>query len=754
MVRRYRPLRVLTRLVALVVCGFLGGVMVAAAAFPAVGLAGLSAKSASDSFEALPTELKAPVLPETSKLVAADGSLITTFFDQNRMPVAFKDIPPVLRQAIIAAEDARFEEHNGVDPQGVIRAFVANQNSGEVTQGASTLTQQYVRNVLRYSAKTRAEYRAATERTAARKIREMRYAIALEERLTKDEILERYLDIAYFGNGGYGAASASQAYFSRTPKQLTLAQAAMLAGMVKSPSAYNPIGRPPGPAKDRRDYILQRMANLRLISQADADKAKKEALGLKPAKARGSCVTGVAAYGFYCGWFLDWWRSNPAFGPTPQIRERNLRTGGYQIRAAVDPRMQRAAQRAADSQTKRTSRFANGIVLIQPGTGQVKAMAITRTYSLKDNPGGQDYPNTVNPLLTGSTISPGYQAGSTFKMFTMVAALRKGMPLNTKIHAPYQYRTIYTSFGPASCGGKYCPKNAGQAMTGLHTMWSGFGESVNTYFIQLQQKATVLSAVRSAEDLGIVFRASKDRQNKRNLVKYGPNSEWGSFTLGTAQVTPLDMANAYATVAARGRHCKPMPVVKIVDRTGKALAAGNPSCRQVIPRDVADAATDAARCPVGDPAVGSCTHPGGGPTARSVGNEITRPIAGKTGTTDLNRSAWFVGFTPNLAGAAFYVDPDAPNTSSVPSSRVPITVFKQAMKNSLVYLPTMNFVRPTPMRAYANNKYVDPNPTPDPREKKKKRKKPEEPSSPPTSPPSSPPTSPPTPPAPARLRTQ
>jgi membrane peptidoglycan carboxypeptidase len=453
MVRSFRPLRVLTRVIALVMCGLMGGVMVAAAAFPAVGLAGLSAKSASESFDGLPTELKTPVLPQTSNLYASNGALITKFYDQNRVPVALKDIPMVMRHAIIAAEDSRFYQHNGVDPQGMIRAFVANQNSGEVTQGASTLTQQYVRNVLRYSAKTRAEYRSATERTAIRKMREARLAMALEEKLTKDEILERYLDIAYFGNGGYGMGSAAQAYFSVPPSKLTLAQSAMLAGMVKSPSVYSPIGRDGSAATDRRNYILDRMVNLGFISQLDADTAKKQPLGLRPAKPLGSCATGVRAWGFYCGWFLDWWKSNPAFGETPQLRERNLRTGGYQIYTALDPRMQAAAQAAADSQTKRTSRFANGIVLIEPGTGRVKGMGITRTYSLADNPAGRDYPNTVNPLLTGSAVSPGYQAGSTFKMLTMVAALRQGMPLNTKIVAPYQYRSIFKSESEASCGG-------------------------------------------------------------------------------------------------------------------------------------------------------------------------------------------------------------------------------------------------------------------------------------------------------------
>jgi len=252
-------------------------------------------------------------------------------------------------------------------------------------------------------------------------------------------------------------------------------------------------------------------------------------------------------------------------------------------------------------------------------------------------------------------------------------------------------------------------------------MWSGFGESVNTFFVQLEQRATVKAAVKTAEDLGIVFRSFKDQQNKAAVQEY-PNGDWGSFTLGTAQVTPLDMANAYATVAARGKRCNPLPVFKILDRYGRPVPAAAPSCRQVIPPDVADAAADAAHCPVGRGAAGPCTHPGGGPTAASVGRTIDRPIAGKTGTTDRNRAAWFIGFTPNLAGAAFYVDPDAPNTSSVPNSRVPIEVFKETMDVALQYVPLADFTPPTRMRAYGNAEFIWPDPADEKADAKKEKK--------------------------------
>jgi membrane peptidoglycan carboxypeptidase len=672
--------------------GFIAGIALALISSPFAIAAGLGTKKVADAYNKLPYELDIVDVPMASFLYTTDGKKIASFFDEYRFSTPLRKVPEYMRNAIISAEDARFYEHSGVDPRGIVRAFVSNNNSGN-TQGASTITQQYVRNILLAKAKTPKEKEAATERTYERKIQEARFATNVEKRFTKDEILERYLNVAYFGHQGYGIGPASQIYFSKPVEKLTIAESALLAGLVKSPSEYDPLRNKNSNAKPRRDYIINRMFELGHITKAEADLAKKSPLALKPSFPGGSCESGEAKYGFYCGWFMDWWKKNPAFGKTPADRIALLKNGGYQIKTALDSRMQASAQSAVDSKVSRSSRFATGIVLIEPGTGRVKAMAISRTYSIAKNPGNKDYPNTVNPLLTGSAISPGYQAGSTFKMFTMVAALRKGIPLGIHINAPAKYKSIYRSAGAASCGGYYCPKNASPGMTGTHTMWSGFGESVNTFFIQLEQMATVKNAVNTATDLGIVFRDTKDKQNVAAVQKY-PNGEWGSFTLGTALVPPMDMANAYATVAARGKKCIPTPIFSLTDRNGKPHPATQTSCKQVIPVEVADAAADAAHCPVGDPAAGKCTG-GNGATAASVGRTIDRPVSGKTGTTDANRAAWFVGFTPNLAGASFYVDPDAPNTSSVPNSKVPIEVWKATMAASLKLLPVAKFVPPT-----------------------------------------------------------
>ncbi|HEV2087623.1 MAG TPA: transglycosylase domain-containing protein [Cryptosporangiaceae bacterium] len=705
--------RAVGNVVSLVVCGVMAGVVVAAAAFPAAGITGLTAKSASDSFRELPNDVKIPPLPQKSQLYASDGkTLIATFFDENRQNVPLTKVAPIMQQAIIAAEDNRFYVHQGVDLQGVVRAFVANQKSGEVQQGASTLTQQYVRQILQYGADTPAKVKAATEDTPARKLREIRYAVALEKKLTKTQIMENYLNVVYFGNSGYGIHSASYAYFSKPPAKLTLAEAALLAGLVKDPVSYNPARKENGTkrALDRRAYTLNQMVKLNFITPAQAQEAKKAPLVLKQRKSTGSCENGNLAYGFYCGWFLDWWKSkdNVAFGKNRQEREDNLKKGGYRIVGSIHPKMQSAAQEAVDNRYSAKNPFALGTVLVEPGTGRVLAMAINRKFSIAKNPGGVKYPNTTNPLLSGTPTSPGYQAGSTFKMFTILAALQQKKPLSHTIHAPPRYSSIFVEacktkgFDP----NRYCPKNASPSMTGRHTMWTAFGESANTYFVQLEEQVTVKKAVEAAEQVGVEFKAPNDIKLKESIQK-DPNGAWGSFTLGTAQVSPLDMANSYATVAARGKRCKALPVREIIGQDGKPIAAAKPQCEQVLPPAIADAATDAARCPVGDQSMvgAACTHPGGGRTASSVGGAIDRPVAGKTGTTDENNAAWFVGFTPNLAAASFLVNPDAPN-KQVPNTRLPIEVSKSAMNGALQFLPRKNFVAPIALYAHGTKANV------------------------------------------------
>jgi membrane peptidoglycan carboxypeptidase len=288
------------------------------------------------------------------------------------------------------------------------------------------------------------------------------------------------------------------------------------------------------------------------------------------------------------------------------------------------------------------------------------------------------YPNTVNPLLGGGPTG-GYQAGSTFKLFTALAAVSKGLTLNTAIFAPQRVKTAYLDApsDPAACdGAHWCPSNAGPADTGVQTMYSGWGMSVNTYWVQLEERIGAANAVAMAEKLGLTWHNDVDRR----LATQYPNA-WGSFTLGVADTTPLEMASAYATIAAQGVYCKPLPVLSVtrpdgadLTRSGGGVGSGGsgtgggggsapvtlpvaaPSCSQVVSPEVAQGVADIARCTTGyGAATGSC---GGGPTAPYEYGLVGRPVAGKTGTTDNQRAVWFIGFTPQLCAASFIADPD------------------------------------------------------------------------------------------------
>ncbi|HZE38371.1 MAG TPA: transglycosylase domain-containing protein [Stackebrandtia sp.] len=686
--------------------GAIGGLMAAVMVFPLVATGGLSAKAGVEAVDKLSAKLGDATPPQTTYVYASDGTtLLSQFYDEFRRNVPLDEVAPVMQQAIVSAEDSRFYQHHGVDYRGVARAMVANNSGGQVSQGASTLTMQYVRGALRSNAKTNEEVLAVTEQTPSRKLREMRLATSLEQRMTKKEILEAYLNQVYFGHRAYGIFAASYVYFSKSPDDLTLPQAAMLAGLVQAPSAYDPAATNTKDATKRRNWVIGRMAKLGYITHKEARDSTRTPIKLHLSHPSNACIdVGKKArrYGFFCDYVRHWWRTQPQFGKTPRDRENNLRRGGYTIITSIDPHAQKALQKNIDASESRDSRHALGAVALEPGTGRIKAMAVNRTFSLDQGGNGPsadpmaaargmkgNYPNTVNALLGGGGVS-GYQAGSTFKMFTMLAALEKGMPLSTDIYAPHQVATHYpVASGPASCGGQWCPSNASGAMTGNQTMWSGFGKSVNTYFAQLIERVGAARAVHMAERLGLKWHNQSDAFYASKKHANG----WGAFTLGVADTTPLEMAGAYATVAAEGMYCEPTPVLKAIDQHGKEMAKAAPDCHRAVSKKVARAATDAARCPTGYGAArGSC---GGWSTASSVYGQLGRPVAGKTGTTDSDRAAWFVGFTPQLAAAGFMSDPDNPfDPVGEGNSQKPISAVVAALKAGLKGQPVEKFTPP------------------------------------------------------------
>jgi len=324
---------VLPNAVALLICGLLSGIVVAAAVFPVVALAGLAVKTGAEGFDRLPHDLIVLPSPQITYVYASDHkTLMSTFYDENRRDVRLADVALVMRQAMIAAEDMRFYEHHGVDVKGVARAFVANQESGQTGQGASTLTMQYVRQALAYSASTPQEVVDATSDTVGRKLREMRYALAVEKQLTKDEILERYLNIAPFGHGTFGIYAAAEVYFGKAPKDLTLGEAALLAGLVKAPTAYDPMtDAGHANALDRRDnYVLVNMVKMGYLTEAGRQEAIKAPLKLVGRPTPNGCVSVLDnSWGFFCDYLYRWWLDQPAFGADAYEREGRLKSGGY-----------------------------------------------------------------------------------------------------------------------------------------------------------------------------------------------------------------------------------------------------------------------------------------------------------------------------------------------------------------------------------------------------------------------------------------
>jgi membrane peptidoglycan carboxypeptidase len=709
---RKRDHNLLTNAASLLICGLLAGVVVAAAAFPAVAMSGLAAKAGAETFDNLPSELTVKRPPQISYVYASDGkTLIATMYDENRRDVPLKDVAPIMQEAIIAAEDHNFRTHNGVDAKGIARAFVANNQAGTTTQGASTLTMQLVRMLIAYSATHPQDVVAATEDTNARKFREMKYALQLDKEMSKEEILERYLNTAPFGNGAYGIFAASQVYFGKHPKDLKIEEAAMLAGMVKAPSAYDPTtpaGHPQ--ALDRRNYVIDNMVETKAITVEQATAAKAVELKVKDKRTPNGCVAASKNHwGFFCDYFYRWWMEQETFGATTYDRERRLKAGGYQIVTSLDAKTQDAAKKNVEKHLKTGNKHALMLAGIEPGSGRVRALAVNRTFKLDDPERPQNkistnpakakkkirgtYPNTTNPLMTGGGDIHGYQFGSTFKMFTMVAALEKGYPLEYTINAKdtYQSKYIIEAGSPAACPGtnKYCPSNAVKSMAGVHNMRSAFGRSVNTYFVPLEERAGAGNVVKVAQKMGIRFLSADDA---RRTTEEGGVDQWGAFTLGVSSALPLDLANAYATLAAEGKYCEPIPVQEIRDQDGNKLDVANPRCEQRIKTEVARAAADAARCPLGDR---SSTSKCAGGTSPGVRDIVGKPVLGKSGTTDGEKTASLIVSTKQLAVAGIIADPDWAQTSVRFSHDQVNPAVWETVRDAMKGKPSQNFTPPS-----------------------------------------------------------
>jgi membrane peptidoglycan carboxypeptidase len=704
---------------ALMLCGVLAGLAVAAAAFPALAMSGLAAKAGADSFEALPSELTNAQALQASEVYASDNkTLIARFFDENRRNVELDTVSPFMPKAMFSSEDHSFYTHKGVDAKGIVRAFVAN-SSGQSQQGASTLTMQLVRMSITYTATDNKPVVAAGEDTTGRKLREARLALQAEKKYNKDEIMERYLNIAPFGSNTYGVYAASQFYFAKLPKDLTLPEAAMLAGIVKSPTEYDPTTSDGYERTlERRNWVLGQMVETKSITAEEAEAAKATPLTIKAKRLPSGClVTKPNDWGFFCDYFRRWWMSQEAFGSSEYDRERRLNGGGYRVVATLDPKTQKAAKDNVEQRLKTGNKNALMVAAIEPGTGKVRALATNRNFKV-DNPydpqnkpstnpksKGQrgTYPNTTNPLITGGGGVTGYQFGSTFKIFTVVAALEKGYPLDYTINAPQRYPSKYSGgSATSSCGGtdRWCPGNDNPSQAGIHNAWTAFGRSVNTYFVPLEERAGAANVVAAAQKMGIRFLNDDDAERAADRESA---DDWGAFTLGVSGTTPLDVANAYATLAADGKHCEPIPVQEIQELSGKKLDVANSRCNQALDVQVARAALDAARCPVGDQsAFGECK----GATEPEARGRIGHPVAGKSGTTDSHRTASLVATTKNLSVAGVLADPDWPETTANMSHGIVNPAVYETLADALEGKQVKNFTPPTQKMAYGTQRSI------------------------------------------------
>ena len=583
---------------------------------------GLAAKSRSDAFLAMSDELVIGRAPQRSVVLDARGRPLAWLWRENRQDVPLGKIAPVLRQALIDVEDSRFYDNHGIDLRGVTRALVRDQvEVDDRKQGASTLTQQYVKNLLLLAARSKTERQAATEQSYDRKLREARYALGLGQRLSKDEILTGYLNLVFFGNGAYGVHVAAETYFSTSPAALTAPQAAVLVGLLQNPSRYDPI-KNPAPARARRDVVLARMAELGHLTPAALAAAQAAPLGLRPGRRSAGCYG--SSNGYFCDWILEQLRRDPALGPTPEARQSLLETGGLVIRTTLDPAVQAAAVSAVAR--SRGSRAALATAVVEPGTGKVLSLAASVPFGVR---AGE---SSVNLPLGGSA---GFQTGSTFKIFVLAHAVAVGIPLGHVLHAPQTYAsTKYAPFNPVPGKGfqPYSVSNAGDSEAGDFTLEQATWHSVNTYFIQLQEAVGIEGPARLAEALGV-------RRADGSALQRVP-----SFTLGTNEVAPLAMAGAYAAFAAHGTFCPPHGIVGITDAAGRPVRTTTARpCAQVVDPTVADTVT---RTLIG------VVEQGTGTAAR-----LNRRSAGKTGTVQGFSAAWYVGYTPELAAAVWMGDP-------------------------------------------------------------------------------------------------
>ncbi|MBV7294470.1 transglycosylase domain-containing protein [Corynebacterium sp. TAE3-ERU12] len=618
------------------------------ALFPAVGVGGHALVRTLDAIEDSSRSLTSGDAPEISTITDVNGEPMAWIYEQRRVTVDGSQISQAMKDAIVAIEDRRFWEHSGVDWQGTARALVTNVRSGEVQQGASTIEQQFIKNhALLVEAKTDAERRKAVATDYGRKLREIRIAQDLEQTMTKDEVLTGYLNLVPFGNGAFGVEAAAQTYFGIPAAELSIAQAALLAGMVQQTSGLDPYANPAG-ALDRRNAVLAAMAATGAVPQEQIDQASNEPLGVLPEPNRipQGCIT-AGDRGFFCDYVVDWLNRHG-------LDTQELARGGYQVRTTLDPRVQESIQNAVRANADpRAEGVAEVMNVIEPGedSRRVLAMASSRAYGLN-----MEEKQTVQPQPWAML---GNGAGSVHKIFAATAAVERGMGIEATLDVPKRYEASGLGEGGAdNCPpGKYCVENTGSYKSKM-TLTDALAQSPNTAFVILAEKVGVPAVVDAAVRLGL--RSYTDPgtfDGESSIADYVRDNQLGSFVLGPTPVRALELANVGATLASDGRWCEPNPIDAITTKDGDPVPLDVPDCEDAVDKDVARAVAQALSKDVTDG------------TAKDAAENAgwSGGLAAKTGTTESHQSAAFLGFTKGLA-ASTYVYNDSTTTRELCSS--------------------------------------------------------------------------------------
>lgn len=531
-------------------------------------------------------EIKVAAVARTSHIYAADGSLLASLHaEHNREPIKISKLPRHVRHAVVAAEDARFYDHRGLDLKSIIRALLIDLQAGEAVQGGSTITQQYVKNAF-----------IGNKRSFFRKAREALIASQIEKKYSKDAILERYVNAVYFGAGAYGIEAAAKTYFDKPASKLTVSESALLAGLIPAPVKFSPYERP-AEAERRRHYVINRMEEVGFIGGGTANEARVQ----RPKLAKLKPTEEV----FKFPWYVDAVKRYLL----AKYGKDKVYSGGLEVYGTLDPQMQEAAEKAIQQTLPSPNDPYASLVTVEPATGYVKAIV-----------GGRDYEKEkFNIAVQGRR-----QTGSAFKPFVLAAALENGILPGDRFSGSSVFCGLV---GYRSKDG--CVHNFGNRGFGHITVEQATVNSVNTVFIQLAQRVGPQRMVEVAERMGISKRSLEKDTNNLAIAL-------GGFTEG---LTPLEMANGFATLAARGIYREARFATKIVDHSGKVLEGGPSKPRKALDQEIADNVNAILQKVITNG------------TAKRA--DIGRPAAGKTGTAQDYQNAWFVGYTPELSTAVW-----------------------------------------------------------------------------------------------------